>query len=290
MGRLEDALRQVAALEVRSTTPMGQAHGVRRTRVRSSQGDWLVKSAPGPSDQLAAEADGLEALRSAATDLIVPQSRLYLSPSGEEVSLLLIEWLRESPDSGSDTRGGFLGRGLAALHRRGGSGYGYTRDNFIGRGHQPNPWTKTWPAFFGESRILAMVSAARSLGRWPSRWDRSLDALLHRLPELLPTTPTPALVHGDLWGGNYLRLASGQAALIDPAVYYGHSEVDLAMTTLFGGFDSSFYDAYHAASGAPPDSEWADRRDVYNLYHVINHLNLFGDAYESQVAATLSRF
>ena len=129
---------------------------------------------------------------------------------------------------------------------------------------------------------------ARERNRWRSAWNRPLKALYRRLPEMLPATPAPSVLHGDLWKGNYMVTAVGDPALIDPATYYGHREADLAMTELFGGYDDRFYEAYRATWGLEPDYD--TRRDVYNLYHLINHLNLFGGGYAGQVDQILNRF
>jgi fructosamine-3-kinase len=115
-----------------------------------------------------------------------------------------------------------------------------------------------------------------------------LELLLDRLGDWLPTHPPASLLHGDLWGGNWLTTALGEPALIDPAVYYGHREADLAFTELFGGFPAAFYVAYRASW--PLDSGYEERKDLYNLYHLLNHLNLFGESYGGSVDSILQRY
>ena len=113
-------------------------------------------------------------------------------------------------------------------------------------------WTDEWPAFFREQRLAPQVEMATERDRWRSGWDRLIEALYRRLPEMLPATPEPSVLHGDLWAGNDMVTAVGDPALIDPATYYGHREADLAMTELFGGYDDAFYDAYRSMWGWSP--------------------------------------
>ena len=129
---------------------------------------------------------------------------------------------------------------------------------------------------------------AREAGRWTSGWDASLERLYARLDELLPARPEASILHGDLWSGNVLATEAGVAAIVDPAAYYGHREADLALTELFGGFDGRFYAAYREAW--PLEPGYAARREVYNLYHLINHLNHFGGHYARSVGAALEVF
>ncbi len=232
------------------------------------------------------EAAGLEALGAADSPLEVPSVVETASPTTDRPGFLIMEWI----NSGRKGRRFWkrFGEGLAALHRRTADEYGFEQDNFIGRLPQYNEWTDKWPAFFREQRLAPQVEMARDRDRWRSDWERSLEALYRRLPDLLPTTPEPSVLHGDLWKGNYMVTAVGDPALIDPATYFGHREADLAMTELFGGYDDAFYDAYRSTWGLEPDYE--TRRDIYNLYHLINHLNHFGGGYASSVESTLKRF
>ena len=188
-----------------------------------------------------------------------------------------------------------LARGLAALHRapvpaaaHAPGHFGFAHDNYIGATPQPNPTAADWPAFFRDHRLGHQLALARTRGLADVTMLRLGDALLARLDQLLaePAEP-PCLIHGDLWGGNYLADASGAPVLIDPAPYYGRREADLAMTYLFGGFDASFYAAYNEAWPLAPNS--AERIEVYKLYHLLNHLNLFGPGYYPACLAILQR-
>lgn len=187
-----------------------------------------------------------------------------------------------------------FGRELCAMHRApvpetSGAyrrGFGFPADNFIGAGNQINTWKSSWIDFFRECRLEPQL---RSADHYLSSGDRrkALSVLDH-LDEYLTEPAAPSLLHGDLWGGNFMTGPDGKAWLIDPAVYYGHPEADIAMTELFGGFAPAFYDAYFAEADLTPG--YRDRRDLYNLYHLLNHLNLFGMGYLSSVRAIIGRY
>lgn len=232
------------------------------------------------------EAAGLKALAAADSPLTVPSVVDTAPTTNERPGFLVMEWI----NSGRTGRRFWttFGEGLAALHRHTADAYGFEQDNFIGRSPQSNEWTEQWPVFFREQRLAPQVAMAREQGRWQTDWDSSLQALYRRLPEMLPRTPAPSILHGDLWKGNYMVTATGEPALIDPAAYYGHREADLAMTELFGGYDDRFYEAYRSAWSLAPGYD--TRKAVYNLYHLLNHLNLFGGGYANSVDRTLRRF
>lgn len=232
------------------------------------------------------ESAGLEALSEADSPLQVPSVIATEPPTAERPGFLVMEWI--NPGRKGRRFWERFGEGLAELHRHSADEYGFDRDNFIGQLPQQNEWTDAWPAFFREQRLEPQVAMARERGRWQSSWTAPLEALYRRLPEILPGAPEPSVLHGDLWKGNFMVTAVGDAALIDPATYYGHREADLAMTELFGGFDNAFYDAYRSAWPLGPDYE--TRRDIYNLYHIINHLNHFGGGYAGSVESTLAAF
>jgi fructosamine-3-kinase len=190
-------------------------------------------------------------------------------------AFLALEWLDLAP-SGRDAA---LGRALAQMHRTTAPRFGWHRDNTIGTTPQANAWLDDWSGFFVERRLRPQLDLARANGH--ARYAIDPDALLAAVPALLDGhAPPPSLLHGDLWSGNAAALDDGTPVLLDPAVYYGDRETDLAMTALFGGFGSSFYDAYEEAWPLPAGHE--RRRALYNLYHVLNHLNLFGASYGAQ--------
>ena len=164
--------------------------------------------------------------------------------------------------------------------------FGFLQDNFIGAREQVNTPRESWISFFRENRLLPQFKAADS---YFSSADRTrITKLLDHLDEFLVEPEEPSLVHGDLWGGNVLCGSDGKAILIDPAAYIGHAEADLAMTELFGGFPPTFYDAYREAR--PLQSGYEERRDLYNLYHLLNHLNMFGQSYLSAVQSIVGEY
>ncbi len=235
----------------------------------------------------AGEAAGLRALAAADSPLVQPCVHAHEAPDGDGApGFLLMEWI----NAGRKHRGFWarFGEGLAALHRHTRDRYGFDCDNFIGRLPQPNPWTGAWPEFFRRHRLQAQVAHARTHETWRRAWDGPFDVLCRRLDDLLPPDPEPSLVHGDLWSGNFMVTATGEPCLIDPAAYFGHREVDVAMTELFGGFDPAFYRAYRAAW--PLEAGYEARREVYNLYHLINHANHFGGRYLSAVDTALQAY
>lgn len=179
-----------------------------------------------------------------------------------------------------------LGHGLAAMHRSGrADGWGWAEDNFIGPLPQANGRTASWAELWRARRLEPQLDLARRAGRMPGRaadWDRLMD----RLPDLLAPAEAdgPSLLHGDLWGGNVLAAARGPA-LIDPAVYRGHREADLAMTELFGGFGAGFRAAYEEAWPLGPG--YPARRAVYQLWYLLIHVNLFGGGYGARTEGVL---
>jgi len=224
-------------------------------------------------DQLRCEARGLAALREAAagSGIDIPE---VLEVDDHCLRMSRIAGGRCSPDQWSR-----LGKGLAMVHAQPQQRFGFYEDNYIGLNPQPNAWRDTWGAFFVEQRLAFQLGLLRDR-ELQRRYRAQLARQEHRLRAFLDAACSlPSLVHGDLWNGNVLCGADGRVWLIDPAVYHGDPEVDIAMTEMFGGFPAAFTTAYR--SERPEPADYALRRDIYNLYHYLNHLNLFGDAYRS---------
>jgi len=241
--------------------------GVRRFFVK-------LQSAAG-SQQLDAEADGLMAL-AAAQCVRVPQVVTLGHAAGH--TFLALEWL-DLHGSGDAAR---LGEQLAMLHRIPQTRFGWTRDNWIGATPQANAWHTDWISFWREQRLGFQLKLAAQNG-YGGALQRDGDTLLADLDAFFDGyVPAPSLLHGDLWGGNHGYLADGAPVMFDPAVYVGDRECDLALSELFGGFAPDFYAAYRAAW--PLDPGYAVRKTLYNLYHVLNHANLFGGGYAAQAA------
>jgi fructosamine-3-kinase len=201
-------------------------------------------------------------------------------------AFLLLEWIEPARRARDfDER---LGQGLAALHRAGAPAFGLDRDNFIALLPQDNRTEATWAAFYRTRRLEPLFERARQRGFWDRTLDRPRDELLARLPELVGPDEPPARLHGDLWGGNLHVGSRGQPLLIDPAVYAGHREIDLAMMRLFGGFDERVFDAYAASHPLAPGHR--ERVTLYQLYPLLVHLCTFGTGYLGQVKSCLARY
>jgi len=230
-------------------------------------------------DNFAAEADGLAAL--AAAGARVPHPLCRGEAGGEAFLILEHLELRVSGDHAA------LGRALARVHSVHGETFGWHRDNYIGRTAQLNPRSASWSDFWREARLEPQLELARK-----NRLGTELVVKGERLAEALPRllsqhAPAASLLHGDLWSGNTGFLADGTPVLFDPAVYWGDREADLAMTELFGGFPQVFYSAY--AGAAPLDQGYSVRKTLYNLYHVLNHANLFGGGYAARAEQMIER-
>lgn len=239
---------------------------------------FLKLNSSTPSDMFQREAEGLEAL-SVDGGPRVPKPYLV----GEE--FLLLEYLSPSPPAKKYWE--TLGQRLAQLHATTQPRFGFAHDNYLGSTPQPNPWDENGFHFFAEQRLVYQGKLARAHGRLSQVRLPQIEKLAARLSELVPEQPA-SLLHGDLWSGNVIAGPDGEACLIDPAAYYGWAEADLAMTALFGGFPESFYAAYVAARPLAPG--YRSRFEIYNLYHLLNHLNLFGSSYLGSVEQVLGRY
>lgn len=236
-----------------------------------------------PRGMFAAEARGLAWLAEPRA-LRVPE---VVAASSEDTGpqFLVLELVTTgAPAPDFDQR---LGRGLAALHRAGAPGFGLDHDNFVGRLAQDNTMASDWATFFRARRLEAQLVLAIDGGRATARMRRGFERLWGALDGLVGPTEPPARLHGDLWGGNLLCDDRGQPCLVDPAVYGGHREVDLAMMRLFGGFGARVFDAYQEAW--PLADGHRERIALYQLYPLMVHVNLFGGSYVGSVEAALDR-
>ncbi|BAW95378.1 fructoseamine 3-kinase family, phosophotransferase [[Synechococcus] sp. NIES-970] len=241
------------------------------------QGDgqqYFVKlNQPNQTAMFAAEALALQQMGATAT-IRVPTPICWGETQNH--SYIALEWI--DLGGGSNDAWRKMGQQLAQLHRLGTADqFGWDRQNTIGSTPQINDWQDHWATFWAETRIgYQLRLAQRKGGDFPET-----QQVINRVRHLLRDhQPQPSLVHGDLWSGNAAVTAAGEPIIFDPAAYYGDREVDIAMTELFGGFPGSFYQGYNEVW--PLDSRYGDRRDLYNLYHVLNHFNLFGGGYGSQ--------
>jgi len=239
------------------------------------------------ADLFRREAEGLRLLGRAEA-IAVPEPLYAGEIPGRAGGMLVLEWIETGPARPETV--GALGAGLAALHRRTSPDgrYGLHEDNYIGLLPQENGWLDSWIAFYRDRRLMPLARLAEARGLLPKgRWE-SLHRLMERLDRWLPDRPAASLLHGDLWSGNWLAGADGRPWLIDPAVYYGDRECDLAFSELFGGFPARFYAAYREAY--PVDPGYEERKPIYQLYHLLVHLILFGEAYGPSVDRVLRRY
>ena len=239
------------------------------------------------ADFFRAEADGLAAIRSTKT-VRVPEVIAYGADDNE--SFLLLEYIESG--TGGRASSAELGEDLAQLHMADANSFvkdgrfGFLTDNYAGATQQVNTPKEKWTDFYIECRLMPQFDLAN---RFFNREEhKTIDVFLNRIDRYILEPEHPSLVHGDLWAGNYMIDKDGHPWLIDPAAYVGHAEADLAMTELFGGFDRTFYDAYRSTAGIDPG--YKDRKDLYNLYHLLNHLNLFGDGYLYSVKSIIRRY
>jgi fructosamine-3-kinase len=245
-------------------------------RLSDGARSFFVKRQPaGGRAMFEAEAAGLAEL-AAANAVRVPQVICHGLAAGD--AYLVLEYLALSAQ-GDATQ---LGRQLAQQHRVAATRFGGTRDNWIGATPQPNAWHDDWIEFWRTQRLGFQLRLAAENGHGGAL-QRDGEILLAHLGAFFDGyTPVPSLLHGDLWGGNHAYLADGTPMIFDPAVYFGDRECDLAMSELFGGFAPEFYAAYRDAW--PLDAGYAVRKTLYNLYHILNHANLFGGGYAAQAA------
>ncbi len=253
-------------------------------RLQTTVGDFFIKvnSAIRFPGMFEAEAKGLKLLRS-ANELYVPKVITTGEFGGQQ--FLVTEFVES--DIKADSFWEDFGTSLARLHRYSGNSFGLDHDNYIGSLAQSNTKADTWPSFFINNRLNPQLKLARDRGLVGEKLIKHFEGLYLKLPEIFPQEP-PALLHGDLWSGNYMVSAEGRACIIDPAVYFGHREMDIAMTRLFGGFGYELYDAYNEEY--PMEQGWEARMDICNLYPLLVHVNLFGGSYLSQVESIIRRF
>jgi fructosamine-3-kinase len=239
---------------------------------------FLKVNPSAPTDMFLQEVTGLNALR-VADGPVVPQPLLH------GIDFLLMEDLNPAPQQGDYWI--VFGHQLAALHNHTNDQFGFSEDNYIGSTPQPNSWTNDGYEFFAQQRLLFQANMAYQRGLLNQTDRKSVELVVVRIQELIPSQPA-SLLHGDLWPGNATTDTNGNPAIIDPAAHYGWAEAELAMTTLFGSFPSIFYRAYEEVR--PLEPGYQNRFPIYNLYHLLNHLNIFGHGYLGQVQSVLRKF
>ncbi|MCH5210198.1 MAG: fructosamine kinase family protein [Oscillospiraceae bacterium] len=286
---LNDALRNMFGAEVKASNRVsgGDINDAYELILTTGERGFMKSNMRSDASFFVAEAEGLAAI--ARTNAIgTPRVLGYGTDSGK--AFLLLQFV-----TGKSRVSGYwenFGRQLAKMHMAEtkeyvtGGVYGFNSDNYIGHSRQINTPHNDWIGFFRDCRLDVQFHMAEKYFDPAER--KQINRLLERLDTLLIEPEHPSLLHGDLWSGNFMTGDDGKAWLIDPAVYVGHAEADIAMTELFGGFSETFYAAYREV--APMQAGYADRRDLYNLYQLLNHLNMFGGSYLSSVRRIIRRY
>lgn len=265
---------------IQSAKPCGGSCINHATTVTGDGRSYFIKynAAEESSQMYAAEIQCLRAINDAAS-IRAPRPIAQGSAGGSAFLILEAIAFGPAPHDWS-----VMGKELAALHHKVSDRFGWAEDNFIGASPQYNDWSDNWATFYRDQRLRPQLEMAEKRGA-PVKGG---EALLDKVSALLAEhTPYPSLLHGDLWGGNAGHDLEGKPVIFDPASYYGDRETDLAFTEFFGGFPRSFYTAYHSAWPLPHGHEL--RKTLYNLYHVLNHANLFGGGYHAQAEGMISQ-
>jgi len=276
---LADVLKQDIQLDTWQSVSGGSIHQAWHVSSQCGQHFFVKTNQSNKYHTLEAESLGLQTLNNHINQenpLRVP--KVFTLGSNEEYSWLILEYI----DFGQNTPASqtALGQGLALLHQHTAPHFGFESNNVIGENLQTNTWSINWGDFWANQRLNTQFELAKQHSFYNSIQNEA-EQLLNLLPQLLQDhQPIPSLLHGDLWAGNAASDKQDKPIIFDPAVYYGDRECDLAMTELFGGFSADFYAAYNHVY--PLDSGYQQRKNLYNLYHILNHANLFGGSYIKQ--------
>ncbi|MBU6080604.1 MULTISPECIES: fructosamine kinase family protein [Allobacillus] len=248
----------------------------------ASQQYFMKVHTDSPQDFFHIEKTGLDQIRSTKT-IHVPEVINYSDEQGE--AYLLMEWVEGKQTSKTDV---MLGRNLALMHQQTNSKHGFYSDTYIGTLPQTNAMCASWVDYYRDFRLKNQLELGIQTKRIHGVRREKLERLMERLDELLPNDVSASYLHGDLWGGNWLVGPKGVPYLIDPSFLYGHRLFELAFTELFGGFSQTFYNEYNEVY--PIDSYYKDIKEIYQLYYLLVHLNLFGEMYGASVDRILNRY
>ncbi|HYW34956.1 MAG TPA: fructosamine kinase family protein [Balneolaceae bacterium] len=258
----------------------------RAARVTTDKGEtfFLKWNNSAAGDMFPKEQKGLELLRSARSGLRMPEV-IETGSTADGTDFILMTYLEQGSARSDSNR--IFGEQLAELHHTTAEQYGLDHDNYIGRLPQSNKKHTNWIDFFIDERLEPQLQMALDAGKFSGGIAQNFHRLYKKLPDLLPEEP-PSLLHGDLWGGNYFFDSEGHPAIYDPAVYYGNREIEIAFTYLFGGFSAEFYASYQ--ENFPLQPNFSKRKDIYNLYPLLVHTNMFGGSYARQVEGIIQRY
>ena len=285
-NHIEIVLGQITrqSVEIKQVSTVGGGCINIARKLQTTAGQFFIKqnnetAYPGMFE---AEAKGLRLLASAGA-LHIPE--VITTGVFENTSYIIMEFIESTPKDKLFWKN--FGTNLAKLHRQSNDLFGLNEDNYVGSLSQRNTPAKNWITFFINQRLTPQLRLAVQNEKINTSILNNFDTLFKKLPDLI-TEEQPSLLHGDLWSGNFMVNNKGYASLVDPAVYYGHREIDLAMTHLFSGFNDEFYESYYEEW--PLEKGFDNRFDIYNLYPLLVHVNLFGGGYVSKVKSILKRF
>lgn len=276
-------IEQKFDISVKNASNLGGGDINSAALIQSDNKKYFVKwnNADAYPEMFEKEAKGLKLL---AEPNIIKVPKVIGNSEVDNISYLILEYLEPAAKIGNFFED--FGKKLAQLHKQSNSYFGLDHNNYIGSLPQINSKCESWAEFFVINRMEFQIKMARDSGLMDKSISNKFNKLFGKIENIFPEEK-PALAHGDLWGGNYLATKYG-AAIIDPAVYYGHREMDLGMSKLFGGFDGAFYESYNKEF--PLEKGWQERLDICNLYPLMVHVNLFGSSYLHQIGRILSRF
>ncbi len=256
------------------------------SKLKTSTGNFFLKWNDNcAADIFIREAESLEELKKAAGDFLIVPEVIAAKTVDNTPGFLVLEYIESSRSAAASEEK--LGKGLATIHNFSNPQFGFYANNYCGATLQNNNWNKSWPDFFRDNRLRFLLNLIHKERPLVSNDRKIFEKLLERIENLLPAESFPALIHGDLWSGNYMISEKGPA-LIDPASYYADREMELSIMTMFGGFSQRFYDAYNEFNPLPTD--WKQRNSLYQLYHVLNHYYLFGGGYLNQALQVAKRY
>lgn len=281
---LEKQLQKVdSGLQLQNLEMLGGGCINSASKAFTNKGCFFIKwNSEAPENIFIAEAEGLKALKKATSILKTPELFLATQVTESTPGVLITEYLE--PGKANDYK---LGEGLAEVHRFTSAYFGFECSTYCGATPQENKWRASWVDFYSENRLQFLIELIEK-GRGISLVEKNTYlTLFEKLPELLPQQSKPALVHGDLWSGNYMNTMLGPS-ILDPACSFSDREFEFGITKMFGGFSTQFWDAYHQSY--PLEPGWKERNLLYQLYHYLNHYYLFGGGYARSAMQIAKRF
>ncbi|GAA0487908.1 fructosamine kinase family protein [Salinibacillus aidingensis] len=270
---------------VRGSKPISGGSINHAYRVETDKDSYFIKTNTGiPAHFFEVEAIGLEHIENSRT-IAVPHVYGYNRPGKGETGYLILDWIEGNPSPSTAEE---LGRSLAGMHKTKGEAYGFKQDSFIGALPQPNDLFADWLTYYRDRRLKPQFEQGLETGRMSGSRKKKMEVLLENLDNWIPENPGSSLLHGDLWGGNWMTGPKGTPYVIDPSVLYGDHLFEMAFTEVFGGFSADFYQAYQEVLPLP--DYYVDVKPLYQLYYLLVHLNLFGEGYGGSVDRILNRY